>query len=51
MEDPEFRADAQRGNMDVNPTSGADMEAFLKNLYATPQDVVQKASAAIQIGR
>lgn len=51
MKDPEFRADAQRGKMDVNPTSGADMEAFLKNLYATPQDIVQKASAAIQIGR
>src|SRR5262249_12363064 len=33
MKDSEFVVDAQRGNMDVNPMPGAEMEAFLKNLY------------------
>ena len=51
MKDPEFLSDAERGKMDVNPMSGAEMEAFLKRLYATPKDLVEKASAAIRIGK
>ena len=47
MRDPEFLADAAHGKMDVNPMSGAEMEAFLKRLYATPKDLVAKASEAI----
>ena len=49
MIDPEFRADAERGKMDVNPMGGAEMEAYLKGLYATPKDLVEKASQAIRV--
>ena len=49
MQDPEFRADALHGKMDVNPMSGADMEAFLKGLYGLPKDLVEKATQAIRI--
>jgi tripartite-type tricarboxylate transporter receptor subunit TctC len=48
MEDPEFRAEAQRARMDVNPMPGAQMEAFLRDLYATPKELVQKAAQAIR---
>lgn len=48
MQDPEFRADAERAKMDVNPMPGAEMEKFLAGLYATPKDLVQKAAQAIK---
>lgn len=47
MRDPEFFADAAHGKMDINPMSGAEMEAFLKRLYATPKALVAKASESI----
>jgi tripartite-type tricarboxylate transporter receptor subunit TctC len=48
MQDPEFRADAERGKMDVNPMPGTEREKFLKDLYAAPKDLVEKASQAIR---
>ncbi len=48
MEDAEFRTEAQRARMDVNPMPGAQMEAFLRDLYATPKELVQKAAQAIR---
>ena len=47
MKDPEFLADAKRLNLDVAPVSGKELEDLLAELYATPKDVVQKASEAI----
>ena len=48
MKDPDFRADAERGKMDVNPMQGAEMETFLRELYAMPKDLVDKAALAIR---
>jgi tripartite-type tricarboxylate transporter receptor subunit TctC len=48
MQDPEFRAEAERAKMDVNPMQGAEMESFLRELYAMPKDVVDKAALAIR---
>jgi hypothetical protein len=47
MKDKEYLADAQRIKMDVNPVSGRDLDKLLAELYATPADVVKKASEAI----
>jgi tripartite-type tricarboxylate transporter receptor subunit TctC len=47
MKDPEYLADAQRLKIDVNPVSGRDLDKLLAELYATPKDVVKKASEAI----
>jgi tripartite-type tricarboxylate transporter receptor subunit TctC len=47
MKDPEYLADAQKLKIDVNPVSGADIDKLLAELYATPKDVVKKASEAI----
>ena len=46
MQDPEFQAEAQRAKMDVNPMPGAEMEEFLRGLYAMPKDLVDKAAHA-----
>jgi len=47
MKDPEFLAETQRGRMEVNPITGAELQALLKDVYATPKDVIAKASHAI----
>lgn len=47
MKDPDYLADAVKMKIDVNPVSGKDIDALLAELYATPKEVVQKASEAI----
>jgi tripartite-type tricarboxylate transporter receptor subunit TctC len=48
MKDPEFLAEAGKTEMEVTPVSGASIDAFLTELYKTPKDVVEKASAALK---
>src|SRR5258708_6878533 len=47
MQDPGYRAEMQKTGLDVNPTSGAAVEALLKEVYASPKDVADKAAKAI----
>ena len=47
MKDPEFLAEAKKLNLDVAPVSAAALDKLLAELYATPKDVVKKASEAI----
>jgi tripartite-type tricarboxylate transporter receptor subunit TctC len=42
--DSEFRADAKRLKLEIDPLDHADIEALLKSAYATPKDVVDRAS-------
>jgi tripartite-type tricarboxylate transporter receptor subunit TctC len=46
LKDPEFLAEIKKRNLDLNPTSGADIDKMLKELYATPKDVLAKAALA-----
>lgn len=46
MKDPQFLAEAKRLNLEVRPVSGADVEKLIKELYATPPDVVKLAAQA-----
>jgi tripartite-type tricarboxylate transporter receptor subunit TctC len=47
MKDPEYLADAKKLDIDVNPVSAKELEDLLAELYATPKDVLKKASEAI----
>jgi tripartite-type tricarboxylate transporter receptor subunit TctC len=47
MKDPEYLADAQKLNIDVNPVSAKALDELLAELYATPKPVLEKAAAAI----
>jgi tripartite-type tricarboxylate transporter receptor subunit TctC len=47
MQDPEFLAEAQKLNMDVNPLDSKKMDGLLAELYATPKHVVEKAAQAM----
>jgi tripartite-type tricarboxylate transporter receptor subunit TctC len=47
MKDPQFLADAQKIQADVNPVTAAAIEKLLAEIYATPKDIVAKAAKAI----
>jgi tripartite-type tricarboxylate transporter receptor subunit TctC len=48
MQDPEFLDAAKSLNLDIDPIGGADVAALLKEIYASPRDVVDLASQLIQ---
>ena len=45
--DPDFLAEAQRLDLDVNPVSAGKLDALLAEAYATPKDVIAKAAKAM----
>ena len=47
MADAEFRAEAVREKMEIDPMAGREVDALLARLYATPAGVVAKAARAI----
>jgi tripartite-type tricarboxylate transporter receptor subunit TctC len=47
MNDKEFLADAERAQMEITPVHGAEIEKLVKEIYATPPAVAQKAAALI----
>jgi tripartite-type tricarboxylate transporter receptor subunit TctC len=47
MKDPEFLAEAQRLNLDVNPLGAGAIDQIIAELYATPKSVLEKAALAI----
>jgi tripartite-type tricarboxylate transporter receptor subunit TctC len=46
MADKDFLAEADKAELEINPVSGADVERLVKEVYATPPDIVAKAKAA-----
>lgn len=46
MADKNFLAEADKTQLEINPVSGADVEALVKDVYATPADVAAEAKAA-----
>ena len=45
MRDPEFLAEADKFKLEITPVSAERIEELLKDLYASPPDVVQQAAA------
>ena len=46
MKDPQFLAEAKRLELEVRPVSGVEVEKLIKEIYATPPDVVKLAAQA-----
>jgi tripartite-type tricarboxylate transporter receptor subunit TctC len=51
MKDAEFRADAARQSLDIDPISGPEIERMLQKVYANTPDVVARAKEALQGGK
>jgi hypothetical protein len=47
MEDAEFRADAARGNIDVNPISGAEVQRLATAVVSAPEAELKRAKELI----
>jgi tripartite-type tricarboxylate transporter receptor subunit TctC len=45
--DPDFLAESQRMNLEVNPVAAGKLDALLADAYATPKDVIAKAAKAM----
>src|SRR5258705_6452170 len=43
MKDPTLLADAKRQDLEVRPLSGADADALIREVYATPSAIVKLA--------
>ena len=43
MQDPAYLAEASNMKADVNPLSAAQMEALVRDIYATPRAIVDRA--------
>ena len=48
MADKDFRADADKARLEIEPASGDKVEALVKEVYATPAAVAKQAAAALQ---
>jgi len=49
MKDPDFLRDAANGKIEINPVSGAAIDALIAELYASPPDIVAEARKAVDI--
>jgi tripartite-type tricarboxylate transporter receptor subunit TctC len=48
MQDAEFLDDARRLTLDVDPVGGAEVETLLKEIYASPREVVKLATELVR---
>jgi tripartite-type tricarboxylate transporter receptor subunit TctC len=42
MNDPEFLAEAKKKKLDVDPTSGEEVQALVKDVMNQPKDVIER---------
>ncbi len=49
MTDPEFTAEAERSQLEVNPVAGEDLQKLVTEIYRTPPEVAQKAAQLLAV--
>jgi len=47
MEDPEFLAEAKKSKLDVSPKPGSFIEDLVREIYASPEDLIAEARKAL----
>ncbi len=48
MKDPEFLAETKKLNLDVDPVTGPEVEALIREVYASPAEAVKLASESMK---
>jgi tripartite-type tricarboxylate transporter receptor subunit TctC len=48
MKDPEFVAEAERLQLEIEPLNAAEIEQLLATAYATPKPIVQQAAELLE---
>jgi len=44
LNDPEVLADTKKPRMDVEPTSGEELESLVKEIFDPPQEVIERVN-------
>ena len=47
MQDPDFIADAEKAQLELNPVDGADLQKLVAEVYQTPPEVAKKAAEVL----
>ena len=47
MKDPAFLADTQKLQLNIDPTSGEEMEKIVRDAYALPEAIIAKVRKAL----
>jgi tripartite-type tricarboxylate transporter receptor subunit TctC len=48
MQDPDFLAEAEKSQLEINPVAGGEVEKLVKDLYQTPKALADKAAEFIR---
>jgi hypothetical protein len=48
LDDGEFRADADKAQLEIEPLTASEIETFLARAYGAPRTTVQKAAALVE---
>jgi tripartite-type tricarboxylate transporter receptor subunit TctC len=48
MSDPEFIEDAAKMKLEVEPKDGAHLEALVREIYASPKEIIEKMKPLMQ---
>lgn len=51
MKNPEFVADVEKAQLEISPIAGEKLQEMVRNLVATPADIVEKFKKAISRGK
>ena len=46
--DAEFRADAEKAQLEIEPLTAGEIETLLAKAYSAPRAIVQKAAALVE---
>jgi len=46
MKDPDLLAEAEKQNLEINPTRGEEMQSILERVYATPKELIKRLTEA-----
>jgi tripartite-type tricarboxylate transporter receptor subunit TctC len=49
MANPDFRADAKKRNIEIDPTPGAEIQPVVEQILSTPPNIVKRAQEALGI--
>jgi tripartite-type tricarboxylate transporter receptor subunit TctC len=44
LKDPAFLSDAEKARLDLDPVTGEEAEAMIKEAYATPKELIDRAA-------
>ena len=51
IKDPEFRADAEKAQLEIDPLSAKQIDDLLATAYAAPKPIVQQAAELVEPGQ